>query len=192
MGSGSGTATEIFGRTSGEGSSAGGDSGGGSGGGSSARTDPELAATPKARSTATRRDGDRLRTGLYYGRERPLSPHWGRQGFKTTPMITITELAATKVREISKSEGLDGQGLRLRVIGGGCAGFQYDLYFEEKPTDLDERFESHGVALFVDPLSYQYLDETEIDYVESAHGSGFKFQNPNVSSTCGCGSSFKV
>jgi iron-sulfur cluster insertion protein len=119
-------------------------------------------------------------------------PTGGLPGRPTTPMITITELAATKVREISKSEGLDGQGLRLRVIGGGCAGFQYDLYFEEKPTDLDERFESHGVALFVDPLSYQYLDETEIDYVESAHGSGFKFQNPNVSSTCGCGSSFKV
>jgi iron-sulfur cluster insertion protein len=121
-----------------------------------------------------------------------LCPPGGVAGAPISQMITITELAATKVREISKSEGLDGQGLRLRVIGGGCAGFQYDLYFEEKPTDLDERFESHGVDLFVDPLSYQYLDQTEIDYVESAHGSGFKFQNPNVSSTCGCGSSFKV
>jgi len=107
-------------------------------------------------------------------------------------MITITELAANKVKEISTSEGLQGQGLRLRVIGGGCAGFQYDLYFEEKPTDFDERFESHGVSLYVDPLSYQYLDQTEIDYVESAQGSGFKFQNPNVTSTCGCGSSFKA
>ncbi len=107
-------------------------------------------------------------------------------------MISITNLAADKVKEISQAEGLEGQGLRLRVIGGGCAGFQYDLYFEEKPTDMDERFESNGVSLFVDPLSYQYLDQTEIDYVESAHGSGFKFQNPNVSSTCGCGSSFKV
>jgi iron-sulfur cluster insertion protein len=118
-------------------------------------------------------------------------PNPGR-GQPAEAMITITELAATKVREISQSEGLAGQGLRLRVIGGGCAGFQYDLYFEEKPTDLDERFESNGVELYVDPLSFQYLDQTEIDYVESAHGSGFKFQNPNVSSTCGCGSSFKV
>jgi len=107
-------------------------------------------------------------------------------------MISITLLAADKVKEISKSEGLDGQGLRLRVIGGGCAGFQYDLYFEDKPTELDERFDSNGVALFIDPLSYQYLDGTEIDYVESAHGSGFKFGNPNVTSTCGCGSSFKA
>jgi iron-sulfur cluster insertion protein len=110
----------------------------------------------------------------------------------THPMISITTLAADKVKEISKSEGLEGQGLRLRVVGGGCAGFQYDLYFEDKPTDLDEQFESHGVKLFVDPLSYQYLDGTEIDYVEGSHGSGFKFGNPNVSGTCGCGSSFQA
>ena len=110
----------------------------------------------------------------------------------THPMISITTLAADKVKEISKSEGLEGQGLRLRVVGGGCAGFQYDLYFEDKPTDLDEQFEAHGVKLFVDPLSFQYLDGTEIDYVEGAHGSGFKFGNPNVSGTCGCGSSFQA
>lgn len=107
-------------------------------------------------------------------------------------MITITPLAAEKVREISQAEGLGGQGLRLRVLGGGCAGFQYDLYFEETPTDFDERFESNGVALYVDPLSCQYLEGTEIDYVETSHGSGFKFGNPNVTGTCGCGSSFKV
>jgi iron-sulfur cluster insertion protein len=107
-------------------------------------------------------------------------------------MITITELAATKVKEISSSEGLEGQGLRLRVIGGGCAGFQYDLYFEEAVTEFDEQFECNGIKLFIDPLSFQYLDGTEIDYVESTHGSGFKFGNPNVSSTCGCGSSFQV
>jgi iron-sulfur cluster insertion protein len=117
-------------------------------------------------------------------------PSVGREA--PIPMISITTLAADKVKEISKSEGLEGQGLRLRVVGGGCAGFQYDLYFEDKPTDLDEQFESHGVKLFVDPLSYQYLDGTEIDYVEGAHGSGFKFGNPNVSGTCGCGSSFQA
>jgi iron-sulfur cluster insertion protein len=107
-------------------------------------------------------------------------------------MITITELASGKVREIAQAEGLHGQGLRLRVIGGGCAGFQYDLYFEEKPTDMDERFASNGVDLYVDPLSYQYLDGTQIDYVEGPHGSGFKFVNPNVTGTCGCGSSFQA
>ena len=107
-------------------------------------------------------------------------------------MISITNLAAEKVKEIATSEGLHGQGLRLRVIGGGCAGFQYDLYFEETPTDLDERFQSNGIELFIDPLSFQYLDGTEIDFVDGPHGSGFKFGNPNVSSTCGCGSSFNV
>jgi iron-sulfur cluster insertion protein len=107
-------------------------------------------------------------------------------------MITITEKAAGKVMEIAKEEDLLGQGLRLRVLGGGCAGFQYDLYFEDKPTEMDEEFEDRGIKLYIDPLSYQYLDGTEIDYVEGLHGSGFKFGNPNVKSTCGCGSSFSV
>lgn len=107
-------------------------------------------------------------------------------------MISLTGVAAGKVKEISAAEGLEGQGLRLRVIGGGCAGFQYDLYFEDVPTDLDEKFESHGIPLYIDPLSFQYLDGTEIDYVETAHGAGFKFGNPNVSGSCGCGSSFQT
>lgn len=105
-------------------------------------------------------------------------------------MISMTQLAADKVKQIAETEGLVGQGLRLRVVGGGCAGFQYDLYFEDSPTELDERFESNGVSLYVDPLSFQYLDGTEIDYVDGAHGSGFKFGNPNISGSCGCGSSF--
>ncbi|MFC1643174.1 HesB/IscA family protein [Myxococcota bacterium] len=73
-------------------------------------------------------------------------------------MITLTPIAANKVKEIAETEGLQGQGLRLRVVGGGCAGFQYDLYFEEKPTEMDEVFDSHGIALYVDPLSFQYLE----------------------------------
>lgn len=107
-------------------------------------------------------------------------------------MISITQRAADKVNEISTAEDLAGQGLRLRVVGGGCAGFSYDLYFEDKPTELDETFEEKGIKLFIDPLSYQYLEGTEIDYVEGLHGSGFKFGNPNVKSTCGCGSSFSA
>lgn len=108
------------------------------------------------------------------------------------PEITITERAAAKVKEIAEAESLQGQGLRLRVIGGGCSGFTYDLYFEDKPTELDERFVCNEVQLYVDPLSFQYLENTEIDYVEEAHASGFKFNNPNVKGTCGCGSSFSV
>jgi iron-sulfur cluster insertion protein len=107
-------------------------------------------------------------------------------------MITITEKAADKVKEIADAEALQGQGLRLRVVGGGCSGFSYDLYFEDQPTDMDETFQANGVNLYIDPLSFQYLDGTEIDYVEGLHGSGFKFNNPNVKGTCGCGSSFSA
>lgn len=106
-------------------------------------------------------------------------------------MVTITDRAATKVREISEAEDLTGQGLRLRVVGGGCAGFTYDLYFEDQITEVDETFESNGVRLYVDPLSFQYLENTEIDYVEGDHSSGFKFNNPNTTGSCGCGSSVK-
>lgn len=106
--------------------------------------------------------------------------------------VKLTEVAAAKVREIAKEEGLEDQGLRVQVKGGGCSGFQYDLYFDEKPTDMDIVCESRGVRIFIDPLSAQYLEGTEIDYVEGLTGAGFKFGNPNVKGTCGCGSSFSV
>jgi iron-sulfur cluster insertion protein len=109
----------------------------------------------------------------------------------SSTLITITDRAAAKVKEIAEAEDLKEQGLRLRVVGGGCAGFTYDLYFEDQVTDMDEQFESNGVRLYVDPLSFQYLENTEIDYVEGVHGSGFKFNNPNVTGSCGCGSSVK-
>jgi iron-sulfur cluster insertion protein len=107
-------------------------------------------------------------------------------------MISLTERGAAKVKEIADAEGLAAQGLRVKVVGGGCSGFTYDLYFEEQSTEMDEQFESFGVKLFIDPLSYQYLENTEIDYVETLQGAGFKFNNPNMKSTCGCGSSFSV
>jgi iron-sulfur cluster insertion protein len=106
-------------------------------------------------------------------------------------MITLTAKAAEKVKEIRESEGLGDQGLRVRVIGGGCSGFTYDLFFENETTELDHTFESEGIRLYVDMMSYQYLEGTEIDYVEGLHGAGFKFVNPNAKSTCGCGSSFR-
>lgn len=107
-------------------------------------------------------------------------------------MITLTEKAADKVKEIAEAENLQGQGLRLRVLGGGCSGFVYDLYFEEAAGEMDETFESRGIQLFVDPMSVQYLEGTEIDYAETDYGAGFKFNNPNIQGTCSCGSSFAV
>jgi len=107
-------------------------------------------------------------------------------------MLLITSVAATKVNEIRDAEGIEGaMALRLRVVGGGCAGFSYDLYFDE-PTEVDRQFETMGVKCVVDEMSLMYLVGTEIDYVEGLQGAGFKFNNPNVKSTCGCGSSFSV
>src|SRR5438876_6127678 len=108
------------------------------------------------------------------------------------PMLSLTEKAAEKVREIQAAETIDATyGLRLRVVGGGCSGFAYDLYFDQV-TETDRTFDSHGVKLVVDQMSLQYLAGTQVDYVEGLQGAGFKFGNPNVTSTCGCGSSFSV
>ena len=107
-------------------------------------------------------------------------------------LVALTPMAAEKVIEIKQAEELeDDMYLRLRVVGGGCSGFSYDLYFDER-TDLDRQMKIHGVDVIVDEMSLMYLVGTEVDYVEGLMGAGFKFQNPNVKSTCGCGSSFTV
>jgi iron-sulfur cluster assembly accessory protein len=107
-------------------------------------------------------------------------------------MVLITPTAASKVNEIRDAEGIEPHmALRLRVVGGGCAGFSYDLYFDE-PAEVDRQVELSGVKVVVDEMSLMYLVGTEIDYVEGLQGAGFKFNNPNVKTTCGCGSSFSV
>nr|HEX4317410.1 iron-sulfur cluster insertion protein ErpA [Kofleriaceae bacterium] len=107
-------------------------------------------------------------------------------------LVRITPGAATKVNEIRQAEAIEDQlALRLRVVGGGCAGFSYDLYFDEV-AEVDRQCEINGVKVVVDEMSLMYLVGTEIDYVEGLQGAGFKFNNPNVKSTCGCGSSFSV
>ena len=107
-------------------------------------------------------------------------------------MVHITPVAASKVNEIREAEGIEPHmALRLRVVGGGCAGFSYDLYFDEV-AEVDRSIEISGVKVVVDEMSLMYLVGTEVDYVEGLQGAGFKFQNPNVKSTCGCGSSFSV
>jgi iron-sulfur cluster assembly accessory protein len=107
-------------------------------------------------------------------------------------LVRITPMAAAKVNEIRDAEGIEAtMALRLRVVGGGCAGFSYDLYFDE-PVEVDREVEIEGVKVVVDEMSLMYLVGTEIDYVEGLQGAGFKFNNPNVKTTCGCGSSFGV
>src|SRR5207244_13149536 len=83
-------------------------------------------------------------------------------------------------------------GLRISVVGGGCSGFSYTMAFENQPNMLDKTYNYDGLKVFVDQASLLYLDGAEVDYVESLEGAGFKFNNPHVKSTCGCGSSFQA
>ena len=107
-------------------------------------------------------------------------------------MINVTQVAASKIRELLAEEQTVQSGLRVFVQGGGCAGFQYGLMIEGNPSDSDQVFESNGVKLYVDPVSLSYLKAAEVDFVESVTGGGFTIKNPNAVSTCGCGSSFSV
>ena len=107
-------------------------------------------------------------------------------------LVLLSDKAAEKVREIRTEENIeDSYALRLKVQGGGCSGFSYDLYFDQA-QDTDRSFDVKGVKLICDEMSLMYLVGTEVDYVEGLHGAGFKFINPNVKSTCGCGSSFST
>ena len=112
----------------------------------------------------------------------------------TTPsVILVTEAAATKIKELLVEEGKADSGLRVFVQGGGCSGFQYGLMIEENGAGVgDQLFESNGVKLLVDPVSLSYLKGAEVDFVETITGGGFTIKNPNVKSTCGCGSSFSA
>jgi iron-sulfur cluster assembly protein len=107
-------------------------------------------------------------------------------------MVQITPTAVSKVREILESQNPKPAGLRLAVVGGGCSGFSYSMAFENKPSMLDKTYDYEGLKVYVDQASMLYLEGAEVDYVETLEGSGFKFNNPNVKSTCGCGSSFSA
>ncbi len=107
-------------------------------------------------------------------------------------MIQLTPTAVTKVMEILNAQEPKPAGLRISVVGGGCSGFSYSMAFENAPNMLDKTYNYEGLKVFVDQASLLYLDGAEVDYVETLEGSGFKFNNPNVKSTCGCGSSFSA
>ncbi len=110
----------------------------------------------------------------------------------TEDPILFTESAANKVRELIEEEQNDALKLRVYVSGGGCSGFQYGFTFDENIEDGDTAMVRNGVTLVVDPMSFQYLDGAEIDYVENVQGAQFVIRNPNATTTCGCGSSFGV
>ena len=110
---------------------------------------------------------------------------------KTTP-VNLSPTAIAKVKEIMAAQNPVPAGLRLSVQGGGCSGFQYSMAFENGAGLMDKVFEMDGLKVFVDATSLMYLNGARVDYVENLDGAGFKFENPNVKSTCGCGSSFNA
>jgi iron-sulfur cluster assembly protein len=105
-------------------------------------------------------------------------------------MITLTQAAAEKIRETIQKKGQENVGLRVRVVGGGCSGLQYNLDLETLERKGDKVFESNGVKIFVDLKSLLYLKGTEIDFVDALQHGGFKFRNPNAHGSCSCGESF--
>ncbi|PYV52471.1 MAG: iron-sulfur cluster assembly accessory protein [Acidobacteria bacterium] len=106
--------------------------------------------------------------------------------------VTLTSKAVAKVREIMSQQDPVPAGLRVGVVGGGCSGFSYSMSFENSPGMMDKVFDMEGLKVYVDATSVMYLDGCIVDYLETLEGAGFKFENPNVKSTCGCGSSFNV
>lgn len=108
-------------------------------------------------------------------------------------LVTLTPLAAEKVRELMAEDPEGGDMvLRVAIQGGGCSGFQYGLGFDNGPAEGDEVFEEHGVRIVVDPHSAPYLQGATIDFLNTIQESGFKIDNPNAVSSCGCGHSFQV
>lgn len=105
--------------------------------------------------------------------------------------MSLTPMAQEKLRDLLMARNIPNHGLRVFVAGGGCSGLQYGMAFEAQAREFDTVVEQGGVKLFVDPTSLMYLGGASIDFVDSLMGGGFKIENPNATSSCGCGSSFK-
>lgn len=105
--------------------------------------------------------------------------------------ISLSERAASELKEIMASGNQEGAALRVWVAGGGCSGLNYGIALDENnPDEQDRVFDAHGVRIFVDDLSLSYMDGATVDFVDDEQGGGFKVENPNAVSSCGCGSSF--
>ena len=114
------------------------------------------------------------------------------QNWSDIIMISLSDKAADKVREILGNEAKDDHALRVGVKGGGCSGFSYTLDIDKIFAESDQIFEEKGIKIVIDAKSFIYLSGTQVDYVENLSGSGFSFSNPNATRTCGCGSSFQA
>lgn len=110
----------------------------------------------------------------------------------TSTVLEFTESAARKLQSIIEDENNPNLKLRVSVYGGGCSGFQYTFSLDEEITESDRTVETDGVTLVIDNMSYQYLAGSEVDFSEGLEGAMFVVNNPNATSTCGCGSSFSI
>ena len=122
----------------------------------------------------------------------PTTPEIRPQETTRKPPISLTSTAIAKVKEIMGQQNPVPAGLRVGVVGGGCSGFSYSMSFENASGLMDKVFEMDGLKVYVDATSVMYLNGCIVDYIETLEGAGFKFENHNVKSTCGCGSSFSV
>jgi len=109
-----------------------------------------------------------------------------------TTVLTVTDTAVEKIKGLLAEKNLVDYGLRVWVAGGGCSGMQYAMGFENNPQPADAIVEVNGVKLIVDPISMPYIKGASIDFVDSLMGGGFRIENPNAVSSCGCGSSFRA
>lgn len=108
-----------------------------------------------------------------------------------TAAVTLSDVAAEKIKQLTTTDEAAAQALRIAVRGGGCSGFQYALALDQVKPD-DNVFEEQGVSVVVDKVSMQFVFGSQVDYVDGLQGAGFTVNNPNVTAACGCGSSFQV
>ena len=112
------------------------------------------------------------------------------ENFSSEKIVTLTESAIVKIKTMMEKEEKQGYGLRVGVATGGCAGLSYDLRFQKNPYDNDTVIEAGDLKIFVNPESLSFIKGIQIDYIDTLKESGFKYRNPNASSSCGCGTSF--
>jgi len=123
---------------------------------------------------------------------RMSTPNGYQDAMTNPPAMTLTAAAEAKLRELMAQRNIPNYGLRVFVAGGGCSGLQYGMAFEAQPREFDTVVNQNGIRLFIDPTSLMYLSGASIDFVDSLMGGGFKIDNPNAISSCGCGNSFRT
>ena len=109
---------------------------------------------------------------------------------ETKPLATVSDAAAEKIKAMMAKEGKEGYALRVGVVTGGCAGLSYEMKYQKNPYDNDVTNEQNGLKIIINEESVPFLKGIQIDYVDTLKESGFKYKNPNASSSCGCGTSF--